>query len=228
MRNKIFYHITLLDNLNSILKEGLIPNIGPQCLRCKNDNPTEKLIYLTDLKSIWKYKEALFPNCRSHVILQVNCNNFSLIKRKKFIEGIEIGCREVIPPKNIKIMCLISNYKSPYKAQEDITVYKQVSFISGFMYTPFMKCLLRETPTYKANVHTNTYHTIVSDGFIHAYTRPFYFPDETLIIGVIPKGTEFYIDANGREIAARYIRFNVPWYQRLAMNIRDLYEKLFN
>lgn len=227
MRNKIFYHITLLDNLKSILKEGLIPNIGPQCLRCKNDNPIEKLIYLTDLRSVQKWKKSLFSNCRSCVILQVNCNNFSLIKRKKFIEGIEIGCREIIPPKNIKVMCLLSNYKYPYKAQEDIIVYKQISFISGFMYTPFIKCLLRETPKHKADTCTNVYHTIVSDGFIHAYINPPYFPDETLITGVIPKDTEYYIGVNGDEVAARYIRFNVPWYQRLVMNIRDLFEKIF-
>lgn len=56
---------------------------------------------------------------------------------------------------NIKFMCLISNYKSPYKAQEDIIVYKQISFRSVFMYTPFMKCLLRETPKYKANVYVS-------------------------------------------------------------------------
>ena len=96
MNNKIFYHITLLDNLDSILEKGLIPNIGLQCLRCKNDNSIEKLVYLTDLISVQKWKKSLFPNCRYCVILQVNYNNFSLIKRKKFIEGIEIGCREVI------------------------------------------------------------------------------------------------------------------------------------
>lgn len=125
-------------------------------------------------------------------------------------------------------MCLISNYKSPQIAQEDIVVYKQISFILGFMYVPFMKCLLRETPKHKADTHVCAYRTIVTDGFIYAYIKPPYFPDETLIVGIIPKGTEYYIDIDGKEIATRYVRFNVPWYQRLAMNIRDLYEKIFN
>lgn len=71
-------------------------------------------------------------------------------------------------------------------------------------------------------------HTIVSDGFIHAYIRPPYVSDRTLITGIIPKGIEYYIGINDNKIAARYIKFNVPWYQRLAMNIRDLYERLSN
>lgn len=228
MRNKIFYHITLLDNLDSILKKGLIPNIGPQCFRCKNDNPIEKLIYLTDLRNVQKWKKSLFPNCRSCVILQVNCNNFSLIKRKKFIEGIEIGCREIIPPKNIKVMCLICDQHYPLIADKDIVVYKQIKFRNGFMYAPIMDCLLREYPEYNINPTTHNL-TIIEDGFIHAYTTyPFRESSNDVIKGIIPKNTEYYKDIDHPRIASKYIKFNVSWYQRLAMNIRDLYERLFN
>lgn len=47
--NRTFYHITLRSNLESILNKGLIPDIGIRCQKCYNDNPTEKLVYMTDL-----------------------------------------------------------------------------------------------------------------------------------------------------------------------------------
>lgn len=40
---RIFYHVTLKENLDKILKEGLIPQIGDRALECGD---TEKKIYL--------------------------------------------------------------------------------------------------------------------------------------------------------------------------------------
>lgn len=68
---RILYHITLKENLDSILDKGLIPDIGSQCTHCKNDNPTEKLVYMTDLEGIAKWKKALYGNSNSCVILEV-------------------------------------------------------------------------------------------------------------------------------------------------------------
>lgn len=72
---RILYHITLKENLDSILDKGLIPDIGSQCTHCKNDNPTEKLVYMTDLEGIAKWKKALYGNSNSCVILEVNTLN---------------------------------------------------------------------------------------------------------------------------------------------------------
>ena len=50
--NRTFYHITLRSNLESILNKGFIPDISIKCQKCYNDNPAEKLVYITDLESV--------------------------------------------------------------------------------------------------------------------------------------------------------------------------------
>lgn len=103
---RILYHITLKENLDSILDKGLIPDIGSQCTRCKNDNPTEKLVYMTDLEGIAKWKKALYGNSNSCVILEVNTLNLKIIYRRKFVEGTEYACKETILPDRLKIITL--------------------------------------------------------------------------------------------------------------------------
>lgn len=95
---RILYHITLKENLDSILDKGLIPDIGSQCTHCKNDNPTEKLVYMTDLEGIAKWKKALYGNSNSCVILEVNTLNLEIIYRRKFVEGTgeDAVCREIM------------------------------------------------------------------------------------------------------------------------------------
>ncbi len=103
---RILYRITLKENLDSILDKGLIPDIGSQCTHCKNDNPTEKLVYMTDLEGIAKWKKALYGNSNSCVILEVNTLNLEIIYRRKFVEGTEYACKETILPDRLKIITL--------------------------------------------------------------------------------------------------------------------------
>ena len=133
-------------------------------------------------------------------------------------------------------MCLICKQVNPLIADKDIVVYKLIKFRNGFMYAPFKKCLLREYPTNNNNacnyIDPDTFerYSVITDGFIHANTAKYntFTANYIFIEGIIPEGTEYYINRSKKVIAARYIKFNVPWYQRLAMNIRDLFEKLFN
>lgn len=101
--NRIFYHITLRSNLESILNKGLIPDIGIKCQKCYNDNPTEKLVYMTDLESIKAWRNALYRENDDCIIFEVNCTELKLIKRCKYIHGPEYACRTTIPPENIKL-----------------------------------------------------------------------------------------------------------------------------
>lgn len=101
---RILYHITLKENLDSILDKGLIPNIGFQCSHCKNDNPTEKLVYMTDLEGIARWKKALYGNSDSCIVLEVDTLNLEIIYRRKFVEGIEYAYRGIILPNRLKVI----------------------------------------------------------------------------------------------------------------------------
>lgn len=101
--NKTFYHITLRSNLESIMCKGLIPDIGIKCQRCYNDNPTEKLVYMTNLESVKAWRSALYKENDDCIIFEVNCEKLKLITRSKYIHGPEYACRTIIPPENIKV-----------------------------------------------------------------------------------------------------------------------------
>lgn len=101
---KIFYHITSSNNIESIMRNGIIPTRGPR--RCiKNDG--EDIIFMTCIECLNDWKQALMK-AKHHpiidpVIVKVDCTNFSLKIRNCYKEGIEIGCTTTILPSQLTI-----------------------------------------------------------------------------------------------------------------------------
>lgn len=142
-------------------------------------------------------------------------------------------------------MCLITSQTEPCIATQNIPVYKLVRIKRGFMYAPFQDCLLRERPRtiLPTEFDEEEHLTTVYEGFIHAdlspehnlnlYIEEILFSDLKIIPGYIPRGTKYYqANLNINEdwynrdhVAAEHIIFKVPWYQRIAMNIRNFIEK---
>ena len=110
--NRTFYHITLRSNLESILNKGFIPDISIKCQKCYNDNPTKKLVYMTDLESVKACRNALYKENDDCIIFEVNCAELKLIKRCKYIHG----------PENIKLTNL----------WHSIFIYIQTNSLDGF------------------------------------------------------------------------------------------------
>lgn len=103
LEDRIFYHITSRDNLDSIFSHGLIPNFGPRTLKCDH----EALIYMTTKECLtsWYYTliNAKHP-INNPVILRIDCTGLKLMYRNKYKNGIEVASRIKIDSQKIKLI----------------------------------------------------------------------------------------------------------------------------
>lgn len=111
-------------------------------------------------------------------------------------------------------MCLLTFQKKPFIAQEDIPVIKYLDYDSNneIYYTPYLREVIHLNNLYKGNYNIppriSPYLTEVRDGFIHSITKNMqiqYFYNYNLVkcLAYIPKGTEFFINAEMDEVASR-------------------------
>ena len=107
-------------------------------------------------------------------------------------------------------MCLYIGYRKPFVAKSDITVYKYVSKNNGKYYTACRDYPVNTNEVMKADKngdivlnYNNKYR--IEGGAIHACTTTFDngFDSEICLKAVIRKGTEFYIQDDLKEVAAR-------------------------
>lgn len=107
-------------------------------------------------------------------------------------------------------MCLYIGYKKPFVAKSDITVYKYVNKNGGKYYTVCRVYPVNTNEVLKANkngdVVLNSYNKYrIEGGVIHACTTTFDngFGDNICLRAVIRKGTEFYIQDDLKQVAAK-------------------------
>ena len=107
-------------------------------------------------------------------------------------------------------MCLYIGYKKPFVAKSDITVYKYVSKNDGKYYTACREYPVNTNELMKADkngdVVLNSYNKYrIEGGAIHACTTTFDngFDDNICLRAVIRKGTEFYIQDDLKQVAAK-------------------------
>jgi hypothetical protein len=123
--------------------------------------------------------------------------------------------------KNLKVMCLYSTTGKKI-AERDIVCYKALGYMKGVYYTPcrhkivkdsvlsgrrlFQGGLFRKKETIDEGMVT-----VINGGYIHVATKlawlRFGYYDCHHFKCIIPKGTEYWVDDNGSEMAARKIRF---------------------
>ena len=101
---KIFYHITSSNNIESIMKNGIVPTKGPR-RSVKYDG--ENIIFMTCIECLNNWKQALMK-AKHHpiidpVVIKVDCTDTSLKMRNYYKEGIEIGCTTTILPSRLTI-----------------------------------------------------------------------------------------------------------------------------
>ena len=107
-------------------------------------------------------------------------------------------------------MCLHVGYKKPFVAKSDITVYKYVFKNDGKYYTACREYPVNTNEVMKAeeidNILLNNYNKYcIEGGAIHACTTTFDngFDDSICLRAVIRKGTEFYIQDDLKQVAAK-------------------------
>lgn len=115
-------------------------------------------------------------------------------------------------------MCLVSSSKKPRIATKNITVYKFVLYEHDYI-TPFQRTsLISDTTDLPKDIEKyrfRNYH--IRGGYIHAYTSyeeakeasvwyglPY---NKTIIAGIIPSGTKYYISKDRKQICAETINF---------------------
>ena len=107
-------------------------------------------------------------------------------------------------------MCLHVGYKKPFVAKSDITVYKYVFKNDGKYYTACRGYPVNTNEVMKAeeidNILLNNYNKYcIEGGAIHACTTTFdnEFDDSICLRAIIRKGTEFYIQDDLKQVAAK-------------------------
>lgn len=107
-------------------------------------------------------------------------------------------------------MCLYIGYKKPFVAKSDITVYKYVSKNNGKYYTACRDYPVNTNKVIKSDkngeIVLNSYNKYrIKGGAIHACTTTFdnWFDDNICLRAVIRKGTEFYIQDDLKQVAAK-------------------------
>ena len=110
-------------------------------------------------------------------------------------------------------MCLYIGYKKPFVAKSDITVYKYVSKNNGKYYTACRDYPVNTNkvikPDKNGEIVLNSYNKYrIKGGAIHACTTTFdnwfdWFDDNICLRAVIRKGTEFYIQDDLKQVAAK-------------------------
>lgn len=118
-------------------------------------------------------------------------------------------------------MCLVSSSKKPRIAKKDITVYKFVLIENNGYITPYERTpLIFDTTDLPKDIEKfgfRNYH--IRGGYIHAYTNyeeakhglVWYGMryNKTIIAGIIPRGTKYFVSKDKREICAEIIKFLV-------------------
>ena len=111
-------------------------------------------------------------------------------------------------------MCLYIGYKKPFVAKSDITVYKYVSKNGGKYYTACRKYPVTTNEVMKADgngdVVLNCFNKYrIEGGVIHACTTTFDngFRGKICLKAIIRKGTEFYIQDDLKQVAAKELYF---------------------
>lgn len=107
-------------------------------------------------------------------------------------------------------MCLYIGYKKPFVAKKDITVYKYVIKKWRKYYTAFLAYPVNTNEVMKddknGEVVLNSYNKYcIEGGAIHACTTTFDngFDDNICLKAIIRKGTEFYIQDDLKQVAAK-------------------------
>ncbi|MBO9428360.1 hypothetical protein [Sulfitobacter sp. R18_1] len=100
-----YYHITAMENLESILKEGLKPQIGP---RAREIGEKEAAVYLfptmSDLEDalMSPWGEEAWDEDLDHAIIEVTFPENARIGQNTDVE-YEVSCLDHIPPENVKL-----------------------------------------------------------------------------------------------------------------------------
>lgn len=106
MKYKTYYHVTLYDNLKSIIKDGLIPKIGP--LSKLNNENIPRIYLFSDYNSMedammnWlgDNLENIYGENKTYSYLEIKLpNDFDLIENNA---DYEVCTSERIPPDYIK------------------------------------------------------------------------------------------------------------------------------
>lgn len=106
MKDNYLYHITNINNIDSIKKNGLIPQIGERRLTCKEvreRHSTDLRISLCKKSDITEWRKVLYKKeiDDNIVVLKVNANKLNL-KVRHWANGDEFGCWEIINKEKIE------------------------------------------------------------------------------------------------------------------------------
>lgn len=102
---KVFYHITEKSKLDSIMKEGLIPQTGKRSSSSKyTKDGNDPLVYMTLFQFITTWKKS-FERCgySDLIVLECNCNDLKLKVRDCYREGLEVATANTIEPDRITL-----------------------------------------------------------------------------------------------------------------------------
>lgn len=121
-------------------------------------------------------------------------------------------------------MCLITLKENCFKAIEDKVVYKVFSVIDGRLMSPY-QCMVYELNHLYENKEDkevcecgfNNSHVSINGGYYHSFISSKRAKDLVdcyrntklnlkVYLGIIPKGTKYYIDFDIEEIASRAIK----------------------
>lgn len=116
-------------------------------------------------------------------------------------------------------MCLVSSSSKPRIAKKNIIVYKFVLLENNQYITPYLRdSLISDTTNQPKDVEKfgfRNYH--IRGGYIHAFTSyeeakhslVWYgvHYSKTIIAGVIPRGTKYFVSKNRKQICAETINF---------------------
>lgn len=106
-------------------------------------------------------------------------------------------------------MCLYIGYKKPFIAKSDIIVYKYVNQDKGKYFTACRDYPVNINEVMKPSRNEDVWTCFkkygIEGGFIHACTTTFNngFGSEICLMAIIRKGTEFYIQDDLKQVAAR-------------------------
>lgn len=137
-------------------------------------------------------------------------------------------------------MCLITKFTEPFVAKKDIVCYKYLYAESNGIYeTPYMHIVVelgKEIIPKNENIEgVKRYNNkcFFRGGFIHAclgYLSPWTNDEMVAVKAMIPKGTEFYICDDCKDICAKKIVLTeeiIPKVPKARMAIRELFNDYF-
>ena len=109
-------------------------------------------------------------------------------------------------------MCLVSKWRFPRKAKENIVCFKVLrkSAIIRYWATPFqgVRVQLNNMLIAEKCKKFSVFHPFVKgEGYIHAYSQKDFvinniFSTGNIFVAVIPKGTKYHISKDGKQICA--------------------------